>query len=114
MRNEASGRHIPGASWRTPLTLASTSWPDAGNESGAVRDQTRRRRGADNAALAFDDFRGGLDDVAAGHVGRFGPLVGRAATGIDGNVDLSAMSQRPYGTSDYRVTLRVPAGRPAP
>lgn len=82
----------------------------AGNVSGAVRERTRRLRGAGNAALAFDDFLGGLGDVAAGYAGRFGPWTVAAAIDGDGNLDVGAMSQRPYGTSDYRVTLRAYSG----
>ena len=82
----------------------------AGNVSGTVREQTRRRRGAGSAALAFDDFLGGLGDTGAGYVGRFGPWTIAAASDGDGNFDLGAMSQRPHGTSDYRVTLRAHSG----
>lgn len=79
----------------------------AGNVSGTVREQTRRARGVGNAALAFDGFLGGLGDAGAGYTGRFGPWTIAAAVDGDGNVDFGAMSQRPHGTSDYRVTLRA-------
>ena len=82
----------------------------AGNVSGIVREQTRRLRGAGNAALAFDDFLGGLGEWSAGYVGRFGPWVIASAVDEDGNVDLGAMSQRPHGTMDYRLALRANAG----
>lgn len=90
----------------------------AGNVSGTVREQTRRGRGAGNAALEFDDFLGGLGDTGVGYAGRFGPWTIATAVDGDGHVDLGAMSQRPHGTSDYRLTLRaysadyaVPGGR---
>ncbi len=82
----------------------------AGNVSGTVRERTRRLRGVGNAALGFDDFLGGLGDTGAGYVGRFGPWTVAAAADGDGNFDLGAMSQRPHGTSDYRLTLRANAG----
>ena len=81
-----------------------------GNVSGAVREQTRRLRGVGNAALRFDDFLGGLGGTGVGYVGRFGPWTVAAATDGSGNFDLGAMSQRPHGTSDYRLTLRANTG----
>lgn len=77
-----------------------------GEVTGAVREDTRRARGAGNAALAFDDFYGGFDDWAGGYTGRFGPV---RATGIvdeDGNFDVGAMWSRPIGNKDYRLTAR--------
>lgn len=82
----------------------------AGNVSGTVREQTRRRRGTGNAALAFDGFLGGIGDVGAGYAGRFGPWTIAAAADGDGGFDLGAMSQRPHGTMDYRLTLRAYSG----
>lgn len=82
----------------------------AGNVSGAVSEETRRLRGAGNAALAFDGFLGGIGDAGAAYIGRFGPWTVAAAADRDGDFDLGAMSQRPHGTSDYRVTLRAYSG----
>ena len=90
-----------GSVWGTPMV---------GNVSGVVREQTRRLRGAGNAVLAFDDFLGGLGERSAGYVGRFGPWVVASVVDEEGNVDLGAMSQRPRGTMDCRLTLRANTG----
>ena len=77
-----------------------------GNLSGIVREQTRRRRGAGNAFLAFDDALGRLEHWGGGYIGRFGPWVLSTVMDEDTNFDLGAMFQRPLGTRDYRFTLR--------
>lgn len=82
----------------------------AGDVSGLVREQTRRRRGAGNASLAFDDALGGLAGRGGGYVGRFGPWVLGTVAGEDGDFDASAAFQRPAGDKDYRLTLRVTRG----
>ena len=77
-----------------------------GNVSGVVREQTRRRRGAGNAALEFDDALGGLDEWGSGYTVRLGPwLVGAV---VDDNADfqLGAAFRRPIDNTDYRFTLR--------
>ncbi len=85
-----------------------------GNVSGAVRDRTRRLRGAGNAALAFDDFLGALEDWSGAYTGRFGPWVVGAVVDEDGDLDLGATFQRPAGTRDWRLTLRAAEGVYAP
>ena len=85
-----------------------------GNVSGAVRELTRRLRGAGNAALAFDDFLGVLEDSSAGYTGRFGPWIVGAVVDEDGDLDLGATFQRPAGTRDWRATLRAAQGVYAP
>ena len=85
-----------------------------GNVSGAVREQTRRLRGAGNAALAFDDFLGALEDWSGAYTGRFGPWVVGAVVDEDGDLDLGATFQRPAGTRDWRATLRAAQGVYAP
>ena len=81
-----------------------------GNVSGVVREQTRRRRGAGNGSLAFDDGLGELADRGGGYVGRFGPWVTSAVVDEDGNFDLGTMFQRPAGNKDYRLTVRATEG----
>ena len=81
-----------------------------GDVSGVVREQTRRRRGAGNGALAFDDALGGLADRGGGYVGRFGPWVASAVVDEDGDFDLGTMFQRPAGNKDYRLTVRATEG----
>ena len=81
-----------------------------GDVSGIVREQTRRRRGAGNGFLAFDDVLGGLDDPGAGYLGRFGPWVVSAVMDGDSNVEIGTMFQRPRGNRDYRFTLRAADG----
>ena len=81
-----------------------------GNVSGLVREMTRRLRGAGNAALAFDDFLGALEESSGGYSGRFGPWVVAAAIDEDGDVELGATFQRPAGTRDWRATLRAAEG----
>ena len=44
-----------------------------GNVSGIVREETRRRRGAGNGLLEFDDALGVLDDWGGGYTVRLGP-----------------------------------------
>ena len=77
-----------------------------GNLSGIVREQTRRRRGAGNAHLAFDDALGRLEHWGGGYLVRLGPWVVSTAVDEDANFDLGAMFQRPLGARDYRFTLR--------
>ena len=86
-----------GGAWGTLL---------GGNLSGVVREQTRRRRGAGNAFLAFDDAFGRLEHWGAGYVGRFGPWVISSVVDEGANFDLGAMFQRPLGNRDYRFTVR--------
>ena len=81
-----------------------------GNVAGVVREQTRRRRGAGNGILAFDDALGGLVDRGGGYVGRFGPWVASAVVDEDGDFDLGTMFQRPAGNKDYRLTVRATEG----
>ena len=81
-----------------------------GDVSGVVREQTRRRRSAGNASLAFDDALGELADRGGGYVGRFGPWVVSTVLDEDGNFDLGATFQRPAGDKDYRLTLRTTEG----
>ena len=51
-----------------------------GNVSGTIREQTRRLRGAGNAALAFDDFLGRVRGLERGIYGTLRP-VGRRRRG---------------------------------
>ena len=81
-----------------------------GNVSGVVREQTRRLRGAGNAAVDFDNVLGRLEEQGAAYVGRYGPWVASAAADEDGNYDLGAMYQRPLGRRDYRLTFRTTEG----
>ena len=85
-----------------------------GNVSGAVRELTRRLRGAGNAALAFDGFLGALEETSAGYTGRFGPWVVGAVVDEEGDLDLGATFQRPAGTRDWRATLRAAEGAYTP
>lgn len=77
-----------------------------GNVTGVVRENTRRSRGAGNAALAFDNTYGGFDDLAGAYIGRYGPVQLSGMVDEDGNFDLGAMWSRPIGNKDYRLTLR--------
>ncbi len=81
-----------------------------GNVSGIVREMTRRLRGAGNGALAFDGFLGAPEDRSGGYTGRFGPWVVGAVVDEDGNPDLGVVFQRPAGTRDWRMALRVAEG----
>ena len=82
----------------------------AGNVSGLIRAQTRRLRGVGNASLAFDDALGTREDDSAGYRGRFGPWVVGAVFDRDDNSNLGAVFQRPSGTLDRRVALRILEG----
>ncbi len=86
-----------GSYWGTAL---------AGNVSGIVREQTRRRRGAGNASLAFDDVYGKLEDDGGGYHVRFGPWVLGAVVDQDENFDIGVVYQRPTGNRDYRLSAR--------
>ena len=81
-----------------------------GNVSGVVREGTRRRRGAGNADLAFDDALGGLADVSGGYTVRLGPWVVGAVVDEDANFDLGATFQRPIDDTDYRLAGRITSG----
>ena len=81
-----------------------------GNVSGVVREQTRRLRGAGNAAVDFDNVLGRLEEQGAAYVGRYGPWVASVAADEDGNYDVGAMYQRPLGRRDYRLTFRTNEG----
>ena len=81
-----------------------------GNVAGLVREQTRRRRGAGNASLAFDDFLSRLRDWGGGYVVRMGPWVMSAVIDEEANFDLGATFQRPSGNKDYRFTTRYSSG----
>ncbi len=78
-----------------------------GNVSGAVREGTRRRRGAGNAVLALDGALGGLADLGGSYTGRFGPWVIGAAVDEDGNFDIGATFRRPIQHIDHRLSLNV-------
>ena len=81
-----------------------------GNVSGIVREGTRRRRGAGNAALAFDDALGGLAEWGGGYTGRFGPWVVGAAVDEDADFEIGATFRRPMDNTDYRLALRIGRG----
>ena len=82
-----------------------------GNTAGLVREQTRRARGFGNAALAFDNFYGGLSRWGGAYIGRFGPVSGSVAFDEFGNFDVGAVFQRPIGNKDYRMAVRVSDGQ---
>ncbi|MCY4563101.1 MAG: hypothetical protein OXE40_01320 [Gammaproteobacteria bacterium] len=78
-----------------------------GNVSGIVREGTRRRRGAGNASLAFDNALGELANVGAGYTVRLGPWIVGAVVDEDADFDIGATFQRPIDDTDYRLTGRV-------
>lgn len=82
-----------------------------GNTEGQVREQTRRERGIGGAALAFDNFYGGLDRWGGAYVGRFGPSVLSAAVDENGDFELGATFQRPIDKNDIRLSARFADGR---
>lgn len=85
-----------------------------GNVTGMVREETRRRRGAGNAFLAYDDFLGGLQEEGVSYAGRFGPS--RLSLNVDdeGNAELGWQFQRPIGNKDYRFTTRINSAEYSP
>lgn len=85
-----------------------------GNVSGVVREGTRRRRGAGNGQLAFDDTLGSLSEWGGGYTGRFGPWVVGAIVDKDTQFDVGATFQRPIDDTDYRLTVRVSEGSYVP
>ena len=72
-----------------------------GDVLGVVREQTRRRRGAGNASLAFDDILTTLEGRGGAYLGRFGPWVLGTVVDETGNYDIGATFQRPGGDRDY-------------
>ena len=86
----------------------------AGNVSGVVREGTRRRRGAGNGQLEFDDFLGRHAEWGGGYTGRFGPWVIGAIVDEDSQFDIGATFQRPIDDTDYRLTARFREGVYAP
>ena len=85
-----------------------------GNVSGMVRAQTRRRRGAGNGLLEFDDALGGLDDWGGGYTVRLGPWVVGAVVDENADFDLGATFRRPMDNTDYRLTARFTRSAHAP
>ena len=108
-----------------------------GNVSGIVREGTRRGRGAGNAALAFDDALGVLDDRGGGYMVRLGPWIVGAVVDENADFDVGATSacwtigaaatwsgsapgssarwltrtyRRPMDNTDYRLTVRLGRG----
>ena len=81
-----------------------------GDVLGVVREQTRRRRGAGNASLAFDDILTTLEGRGGAYLGRFGPWVLGTVVDETGNYDIGATFQRPGGDRDYRLTMRFTDG----
>ncbi|MEO9599001.1 hypothetical protein [Parasphingorhabdus sp.] len=90
-----------------------TSWGSliGGNVDGLVREAIRRRRGAGNAGLAFDDFYGRINRWSGGYSGRFGPVTMTAIADADGHFEWGAQFQRPMGNKDYRFATRVSKAR---
>ena len=86
----------------------------AGNVSGVVREGTRRRRGAGNGQLEFDDVLGRRAEWGGGYTGRFGPWVVAAIVDEDGQLDVGATFQRPIDDTDYRLSARFSEGVHAP
>ena len=82
-----------GGSWGTLV---------GGEVSGVVREETRRRRGAGNAVLAFDEGLGQLSNWGGGYVGQFGPARVSAVIDEDGDFDLGFTWSRPIGNKDLR------------
>lgn len=85
-----------------------------GNVSGLVREQTRRRRGAGNGELEFDDALGGLAEWGGGYTVRFGPWVVGAIVDEDAGFQAGATFRRPINDTDYRLTLRAGRGAYVP
>ena len=81
-----------------------------GNVSGTVRETTRRRRGAGNGALEFDDAFGGLAEWGGGYTVRLGPWVVGAAVDENADFEVGATFRRPIDDTDYRLTIRFGRG----
>lgn len=81
-----------------------------GNASGVVREQTRRRRGTGNAALAYDANLAELDEWSALYTGRYGPFTVGGVVDRKGGFDIGATYQRPLYDKDYRFTARYTDG----
>lgn len=96
----------------TVLASVGSTWGTVvvGNASGLVREETRRRRGAGNAALAYDASLAELDDWGAGYRGRYGPVTVTSVIDENGDFDLGAVYQRPVREKDYRVSARYTNG----
>lgn len=82
-----------------------------GNVSGLVREQTRRKRGVGNAALAFDNALGGLERWSGGYRGRFSAFTVSAVVDEAANFDLGLSFVRPIGNKAYRFTTRYTNSR---
>lgn len=86
-----------GGSWGTVV---------GGNVSDLVFEDTRRRRGVGEVALAGDGALGGLSEWSGGYKGRFGPVEISGVIDEDSNYDVGITFQRPIGNKDYRFTAR--------
>ena len=90
-----------------------TSWGTliGGNVGGVLREDTRRRRGYGNAALAYDDFLGQMGRWGGLYRVANGPFVSGIMIDQNHNVEMGTVYQRPYGTHDVRWSVRGRYGR---
>jgi len=90
------------------VAYARTSWGTffGGNVGNVVRNDTRRRPAYGETNLQGDDFLGQMSRWGGAYQVRFGPVLSSVVVDQDGNFELGASYQRPFGTHDIRLTTR--------
>jgi hypothetical protein len=90
----------------------SDQWGTAsvGNVTGAVRENTRRRRGVGNADLHFDDFYGGLDESGGFYAVRNNAYLLSLTADAEGRAEAGMSFNRPVGQSFYSGSFRFRKG----
>lgn len=81
-----------------------------GNVTGSVRELTRRRRGFGNAVLAYDDFRGALDQWGAFYSVRYNSYVASLTADAEGRAEAGLSFERPIGQGSYFLSARTRLG----
>lgn len=82
----------------------------AGDVTGAVREVTRRARGAGNANLANDDFLGGLDESGGFYSVRFNSYQLAMTADQSGRAEIGLAFERPIGKRNYFLSARARRG----
>ncbi len=81
-----------------------------GNVTGAVFENTRRKRGFGNAELKNDSFIGALDEAGGFYSVQYNSYTFSATADQEGRAEVGASFTRPIGKQNYRASLRARKG----
>lgn len=81
-----------------------------GNVTGAVFENTRRKRGFGNAELKNDSFVGALDEAGGFYSVQYNSYTFSVAADQEGRAEVGASFTRPIGKQNYRASLRARKG----